>query len=296
MNPVTKLWEFYHLRSATDREAVPEHQDDGAIEVTGETGLVFVLIPGGTFWMGAQKDDPGKPNYDAQAESSESPVHRVVVHPFLLSRYEMTKGQWMRLTRSRIAGHYAIGESDFLGGQITAAHPVEQVDWYACNEMLVRSGLELPTEAQWEYGCRAGTGTPWSTGERRESLIGAVNLADQSASKVASWPSIDDWPELEDGFVVPAPVNKLRPNAWGLHHMHGNIAEWCRDAWGTYDKAVRSGDGFRQVVADRSSFRVARGGSFLHEVRRVRSAYRNAGAPAIRAADLGLRPVRAVLP
>ena len=96
------------------------------------------------------------------------------------------------------------------------------------NAVCRRLGLELPSEAQWEYGTRGGTTTAWWTGRARESLVGAVNLAGQSAARAgAPWQEIKDWPELDDGFAVHAPVDAFRPNPLGLHDVHGNLWEWC---------------------------------------------------------------------
>ena len=300
MNPRTLLWEFYHLRSAWNPDAgtdaadltIPTHREDGSIEVTGDTGIVFVLLPGGTFSMGAQSGDPSAPNHDPLAYDDESPVHGVTLAPFFLARHEVTQGQWLRLTGADNPSQYRPG-----WGNVTLAHPVEQVDWPTSDRVTRRHQLLLPTEAQWEYGCRASTTTPWWTGVDRESLVLegiAANLADQAASRDgATFPAIADWPELDDGWVVHAPVDALRPNAWGLFHVHGNLWEWCRDALGGYGVSARAGDGLRQVQAGSSSSRVYRGGGFGNPARNARSAYRGRNAPTIRDYYLGLRVSRA---
>jgi formylglycine-generating enzyme required for sulfatase activity len=107
-------------------------------------------------------------------------------------------------------------------------HPVEQVDWWECNETLERLGLVLPSEAQWEYGARAGSATPWSTGEAKESLSGAANLADRYAQEHGGegWESVEVW--LDDG-KRPRSRRRFAPNDFGLHDVHGNVWEWCRD-------------------------------------------------------------------
>jgi hypothetical protein len=99
-NPVTHLWEFYELRSAWDGKqdpraiAIPAHEpDDGSIKVTGDTGIVFVLLPGGSFRMGAQGADTSSANFDSDADDWESPVVTVSLSAFLLARYELTQGQ-----------------------------------------------------------------------------------------------------------------------------------------------------------------------------------------------------------
>ncbi len=302
MNPETKLWEFYELRSAWDGTGdpaeieIPQHIMESArvghIEVTADTGIVFVLLPGGAFTMGAQKVDPDGPNYDPNARGDETP-HRVTLAPFFLARHELTQGQWRRLTSSE-PSYYKAGSSH--GGQrISWSNPVEQIDWSDCDRWLTWHGMALPTEAQWEYGCRAGTTTPWWTGPDRETLRGAVNIADQSAKVVAANATeIADWPDLEDGFVVHAPVDALRSNAFGLHHMPGNVWEWCRDWHGAYSWSVEPEDGLRQVAAGSSSYRIRRGGSFNVAVRYARSADRDRTAPAFSSNYLGARSARAV--
>jgi formylglycine-generating enzyme required for sulfatase activity len=131
-----------------------------------------------------------------------------------------------------------------------------------CRKLLTRWGLELPTEAEWEYGCRAGTSWPWWTGAERGSLQGAANLANQTAAAKAARRNIKEWSEQEDGYVLHAPVDALRANAWGLHHVHGNLWEWCRDLYGrSYDS------------------RVSRGGGFLYAARFARASNRSNNTP-----------------
>src|SRR5262249_31773721 len=156
----TKLWEFYELRSAWDgvRDpaaiAIPRPADDGSIEVTGDTGIVFVLLPGGRFTMGAQRRDPDGPDFDPQAEDGETP-HEITLAPFFLARHELTQAQWARLWSGdpalRWPSFYRVG-ADYHGiGKVQAHHPVENVSWEMCDLLLRRSGLLFPTEAQWEY-------------------------------------------------------------------------------------------------------------------------------------------------
>src|SRR5262245_14954565 len=158
---------------------------------------------------------------------------------------------------------------------------------------MVHLGLVLPTEAQWEYAARAGTKTPWWTGAKKESLEGAANLADQSAARIgAPWSGIADWPELDDGWVVHAPVNTFRANPFGLLNVHGNVWEWCRDWLGPYGSPMHDGDGEREVGEKR--YKVSRGGSFHHEAAYARSSMRNNSVPETRSNHLGLRPARRI--
>ena len=183
----------------------------------------------------------------------------------------------------------------FDGRQNSLLHPVEQVSWDDCTQALGRMELLLPTEAQWEYAARAGTTTPWSSGATRDSLEDHANLADRAATRAgATWPTIADWPELDDGYSVHAPVDTYQPNPFGLFNIHGNVWEWCRDEYALYDSPVHEGDGERVASGGRN--RVNRGGSFYHTAQQARSAYRNNSAPDMRINHLGLRPTSAVQP
>jgi len=169
------------------------------------------------------------------------------------------------------------------------------VSWTECAETTRRLGLLLPTEAQWEYAVRAGTRTPWWTGSAKESLLGAANLADRAGTRVnAAWPGIADWPELDDGWPVHAPVDEFRANPFGLHGVHGNVWEWCRDWFGPYGEIERPGDGERLATDHR--WRVNRGGSYTHEAAFARSSRRNNSPPETRTNHLGVRPSRALDP
>jgi len=318
-NPVTGLMEFYHLRSAWDGRSnpreitIPEHDPKtGAIEVTSETGIVLVLLPGATFTMGAQQKDEDGPNYDRQPQALgraiwnsyaikqdagavanvvdqlmqvsgrgiTSPVHEVTLAPFFLARHELTQGQWARLwsggAQRRQPSRYSTGDSNFVGGKLTDSHPVEQVDWTMCDELLTRQGLSLPSEAQWEFGCRGATTTPWLC--ELDELRRYANVSDESWS---------------DDYVVHAPVGSFEPNAFGLYDVHGNVNEWCLDEFGFYEGPVRPGDGLR-LESDGSASRAYRGGGFSGDKFSTRSASRNRNASTFRTADLGLRAARSL--
>jgi len=274
-DPESKLWEFAHLE--TGEPAV--RGADGKLVVTEETGLVFVLLPGGTFQMGAQSMDPTKPNYDPQARDDEGPVHEVTLSAFFLSKYEMTQGQWERFVGKN--------PSNFKPGNFAKSlvNPVEQVSWLDCMEVMGRLGLSLPSEAQWEYGARGRTTTAWWTGSERETLRGAANLADHSA----------DWPERDDGYLGHAPVNEFRPNAFGLHNAHGNVWEWCLDGYDDnfYGKAATKDP---VSLPEGSFYRGFRGGSLGNAAVHARSADRYSAMPSFALSDLGLRPARAIAP
>ncbi|MFT7479923.1 MAG: serine/threonine protein kinase/formylglycine-generating enzyme required for sulfatase activity [Gammaproteobacteria bacterium] len=274
-DPHSGLWEFAHLQSG----AAPARRSDGTHEVLPETGFVFTLIPGGSFLMGAlppstPEAEPGA--RDPFAGNDEAPVRRVELAPFFLSKYETTRAQWKRLSGD--APSY-FTDADLLdSSRITSAdtlpiHPVEQVSWHTAIEVLQRHGLTLPTEAQWEYSARAGTATVWWTGDVRETLRNVANIADRSAQRAGQdWPTIDEWPDLDDGYPFHAPVDAFAPNPFGLHHMLGNIYEWCLDGYADYTLEPAAGTGYR--TGEASEARVLRGGSFVVAARKARCADR----------------------
>jgi formylglycine-generating enzyme required for sulfatase activity/serine/threonine protein kinase len=283
------LWEFAHLQTGA---APLRDAQSGELALEEDCGIVFVLVPGGTFSMGAQARDSARPNFDPQARDNEGPVNEVTLDPFFISKYEMTQGQWLRFTGNNPSLYRPGLASNVDGTPHTLLNPVEQVSWEDCEQVLARLDLVLPTEAQWEYAARAGTTTPWSTGAKRDSLEGAANLADQAAQRAgANWPGIADWPELDDGFSADAPVDALRPNPFGLHNVHGNVWEWCRDLYApNYEDALEGGEGERTSGDDR--WRVNRGGGFLQSAAYARSAYRSNSAPNFSINHLGVRPAR----
>lgn len=297
-NPVTKLWEFYDLASAwngVDDPAtlpIPEHRPDGSIATDGATGIVFVLLPGGTFAMGAQAQDPDAANFDPDAPAFVGPVQQVELDAFLMARHEVTQGQWARLCTAangqRPSG-YPAGNEDYVGGTIDDAHPVEKVTWTVTMQVLGEHGMTLPTEAQWEYGCRAGTTTPWWSGPDSASLQGCANVYDQTAATRALKRELHE--AFDDGHTIHAPVGSFRANPFGLFDTHGNVGEWCLDAPAPNGIGFHPGDGARRqgtMPNDRSQ----RGGSYQQQGRSGRSSMWVIGPPETRAIDLGVRAVR----
>ena len=263
---------------------------DGKLIMNEDVGLVFVLLPGGSFMMGAQASDPGGPNYDPQAQNSEGPPHEAFLTPFFLSKYEFAQGPWLRFTGENPSQYKP-------GGTLVESllNPVEQVSWTQSDLACKRLGLALPTEAQWEYAARGGTTTPWWTGTEERSLDGAVNLSDLSAARMArggngTLRECVEW--LDDGYPVHAPIDALRPNPFGFHHMTGNVWEWCADGYDArfyWDSPLR--DPFREP-GDLEN-RVNRGGGFVTDYTALtRSSYRYGNMSETAQNTLGFCPAR----
>ncbi len=293
-DPDSGLFEFLHLQ--THEGPVPSRNSSGRLPVTEKTGIILVLLPGGEFDMGAIPPGRGRsvgtPNCDPEAISFEAPVHPVRVSPFLLAKYEMTQGQWLRVTNENPSEFST--ERDYSEATNPLLHPVESVSWDDCRQLMTRLGLALPTEAQWEYAARAGTSTIWWTGNEKSSLEGAANIADLRLKKGHGLPTwdYDDW--LDDGHSVHAPVGSYLPNPSGLHDIHGNVWEWCEDRFSAYTRRTISGDQPRSNPT--SLLRINRGGSFSRSARNVRTARRRFNDPDYKFDDLGVRPARRLNP
>jgi formylglycine-generating enzyme required for sulfatase activity/tRNA A-37 threonylcarbamoyl transferase component Bud32 len=250
-DPITSLWEFAHPSSGE----LPARGADGRFVVGDATGVVFVLLPGGPVTVGSQRDKREQPNYDPDARLNEGKPNTVTLEPLLIGKYELTQAQWMRLTGGANPAEAQPGSAFAKKLKITLAHPVEMVSWNACTRVLRQYGLTLPTEAQWEYAARGETSTPWFTGAEPASLRGQVNIADATAAAAgAEWFELfglrllpdDVRAEFKDGYVWHAPVDVLAANGFGLHHVAGNVWEWCRDSYTRYgDAPARPRDGLR---------------------------------------------------
>ena len=277
-NPNSRLWEFIDLGTLPEgQHPQPSRRADGTLDCAAGHGVVFVLLPAEAALIGSRvateaeteaknRGEATSPEIDWAGESNESPKHLVPLAPFFLSKYELTQSQWERLT--------GVDPSVSANG---LQRPVETVSWYACARWTQLTAMLLPTEAQWEYGCRAGTTTPWWTGPNAESLQRAAALR---------------YGPVASGTAV---VGTLNANAFGLHDTLGNVCEWCRDEKRPYDdrNLARPGDGLRGGDAS-AQLRVYRGGSVHYDAKDARSAYRDYYAPGHRNVDLGVRPSRRV--
>jgi formylglycine-generating enzyme required for sulfatase activity len=265
--PASGLWLFADVSVGR----LPARDTAGAPVLDSDSALVFVLLPGGRAEIGSP--EPGDP----LARAHEFPRRTVELAPFFLAQHELTQAQWTRLTGSN-PSYLPISLAALPS--FRAGHPVDTVSWEDCRRVLGNAGLELPTEAQWEYAARAGTRGAWWCGSEPESLEGRVNAAlhgDASAAR-----------ESEN-------VLGGTPNPWGFHHILGNIAEWTRDAY-VPDHAgkLRERDGEAQGPG--SSLRVVRGGSFLSPAAELRCAARDEQSPGTRSAWIGVRPARMLEP
>ncbi len=299
------LWEFWHVLSG----AQPGRDGGtGRWRVDPETALILVLLPGGSSAMGSQRirlpsgaqprnwaekyalsresQDYGQPFHDPGADRDETFFERVELEPLLVSKFELTQAQAVRALEANPSQHH---DSATLGGQ---THPVEGLSWHAAQRAAARLDLALPTEAQWEYACRAGRTTPFATGEEFETLQGHANLADRTFVAGQSRATGFETPELEDGFVCHAPVGSFQPNAFGLHDMHGNVWEWCLDR-DLPNVPPRAKDGLRETDAAGAEG-VIRGGSWNTGARDCRCANRLNFDRNNTDGDVGVRLVRAL--
>ncbi|HZN39260.1 MAG TPA: bifunctional serine/threonine-protein kinase/formylglycine-generating enzyme family protein [Planctomycetota bacterium] len=280
-DPQTHLLEFAHLETGS----VPARDaKTGALQITAATGLVLVLLPGGSCLVGLCEPGASRPALDPPEESLD-------LRPFLLSKYEMTQAQWQTIM-GKNPSHYQPG-SPRGGKPVDLRHPVESVSAVDCAVLLRRLDMLLPTDAQWEYACRAGTETTWYTGDDPASLQGHANIADEGSRKF--YP--EGWsfePGIADGYGATAPVGTYAANPFGLHDMHGNVMEWCRDGWQESPGAARAGDGLREGRSGTARVQVFRGGRYSDRATAVRCAYRGFGDPQHSDHTIGLRPSRAL--
>lgn len=214
--------------------------------------LEMVQIPGGSFKMGSSLGE-------VQRHIDEEPQHLVKVPGFFMGKYEVTQAQWKAL-----ASFPKFNPSHFKGN----TRPVERVSWNDavefCKRLSRKTGrtYRLPSEAEWEYACRAGTFTPFYFGETITTNLVNYNGKDTYAAA----------PKGEYRHRT-TDVRSFPPNSFGLYDMHGNIWEWCQDNWhSNYNGAPT--DGSAWIDNDNTS-RVLRGGSWFHKPEFCRSAYRN---------------------
>ncbi|GBU26780.1 serine/threonine protein kinase [Treponema sp. R8-4-B8] len=242
----------------------------------------MVRIQGGTFTMGSPSSEPSR-------NSNEGPQHQVTVSSFYMGRYEVTQKEYQEVMGTN--------PSNFKGDNL----PVEQVSWYDaieyCNKRSQKEGLtpaytrngdnvtwnknangyRLPTEAEWEYACRAGTTTPFSTGN---------NVTTSQANYDGNYPYNNN--AKGEYRQKTTAVGSFSPNALGLYDMHGNVREWCWDWYGDYTSGAQTDP----MGASSGSYRVLRGGNWNNYGMFLRSASRYGSYPYVRYYDIGFRLVR----
>ncbi len=300
INPATKLLEFYDLRSAWDGTSdpqtipIPRLATDGSIRVEPETGIVFVLLPGGEQDLGGQNEDPNAPRYEKTQYALNPPCH-IRLDPFLIARHEVTRAQWQRLwtwDRSESEPTFFRGDGKAAGKGMYPNNPVDNVSWHMADLLTSRHGMSLPTQLQWEYACRGGTTTPWWCGTTQRDLQGKANLCDKTGARLfRHWGAPTPF---DDEYVFHAVVGTFAPNPFGLHDVHGNVWEWCHDTWAT-KVAPRDGDGRRGEAAN-TGLADQCGGGFESSADHARSAYSIHQKKDSRSGDVGLRPIRQLHP
>ena len=227
--------------------------------------LEMVLIPDGNFMMGSPKDE-------LERSEDESPQHLVNIQQFCIGKYPVTQAQWKAVAAlPQVNIELEADPSNFKGEQ----RPVEQVSWYDavefCDRLSKFTGrpYSLPSEAEWEYACRAGTKTPFHFGETITS-----ELANYDANYTYGAGEKGTYRE-ETTVVGSFGV----ANAFGLYDMHGNVLEWCLDDWhDNYEGAPTDGsawfDNKNDNLYQREGNAVLRGGSWIYNLRYCRSASR----------------------
>jgi formylglycine-generating enzyme required for sulfatase activity len=249
-----------------------------------DVGLEMVAIPSGKFMMGSPESEPDR-------WEDESPQHAVTVEPFFIGKYLVTQDQWRTIaSTSRIERELNPNPSDFKGDD---NRPVENVSWEEavefCQRLSLKTGRDyrLPTEAEWEYACRAGSITPFHFGETiTTDLANYRGVDDENLNWSGSYgKGIKGIYRQET-----TPVDTFPPNAFGLYDMHGNVWEWCLDHWhNSYQNAPV--DGSTWISNDNNAERVVRGGSWGNDPRDCRSATRTCDTPGLRSFNIGFRVV-----
>ncbi len=263
--------ELHIERSKIQVQAIHEPLDENV-------DLLLIQIPGGTFMMGS-------PDSEAAREDSEGPQHRVNIPNFWMGQSPVTQAQWRIVSQyEQVNRELDPDPSEFKGDR----NPVENVSWYEaaefCDRLSQQTGRKyrLPTEAEWEYACRAGTTTPFHFGETLSSEYANYNAEDiYGPGKVGTF----------RGKTTPIDDSQVG-NSFGLLDMHGNVYEWCLDHWHeNYDNAPT--DGSAWLTDNDQASRILRGGSWINYPWYCRSASRFHFYPDNTDVNIGFRIVLA---
>jgi len=253
----------------TNEISSESHQPEQGKVITNATGMKLVYIPAGSFMMGSPSNEKGPPE--------EGPQHEVrISEGFWMGQTEVTQGQYKSVMNAEPwSGKERVQKS--------ANNPAVYVNWddavEFCRKLSQQEGktYRLPTEAEWEYACRAGTTTRFSFGDR-DSSLGDYAWFRDNARKVNE--------------KYAHSVGQKKPNPWGMYDMHGNVWEWCNDWYaegkGYYGESPRNDP----TGPDTGSIRVGRGGGWNYPPHRCRSACRFFSAPLYRPDYLGFRVAR----
>lgn len=295
--------------AADERNAVDEASALTAI--LKELGISLVRIESGRFQMGSA--DPARFGGFSQ---SEGPQHSVVIsQDLLVARHEVTVGQFQKfvshtdyVTEAEQTGNGCNG-LDVASGNVvrksacvwsspgfrqTDDHPVVCVSWNDamafCQWLTSKTGqtFRLPTEAEWEYCCRAGSDRMFATGDDANSLGRIANCGDLSLKALCR--SLTSTAEWDDSYPFPAPVGSFQANTFGIYDMHGNVGEWCLD-WFDADYFARSPEVDPRGPEQADTWRVVRGGSWYNSPVSCRSSGRHDGVPTEASTTNGFRVV-----
>lgn len=250
--------------------------------LAGKLPLRMMQIPGGSFMMGS-------PETELDRQASEGPQHQVTADSFFMGKYPITQTQWQFVAGLKpVERILEMNPSQFKGDN----HPVEQVTWYEAVEFCVRLSrftqkqYQLPTEAQWEYACRAGTTTAFYFGETISTKLANYRGTDDAINNWSG--SYGNGLKGDYRHETTAVDSFDAANVFGLCDMHGNVWEWCVDHWHeNYNGAPK--DGSAWLTEDESTFRVTRGGSWDFSPRYCRSAKRLSYRPDGRNLTSGFR-------
>jgi formylglycine-generating enzyme required for sulfatase activity len=319
---ITGLGSFTLASAQESKEAGRKKQ------ITNSIGMKLVLIAAGEFKMGSGESAEATAAFFNKAYAAdlrkanffkdEHPQHRVrITKPFYLGAYHVMRGQFRQFVKDtgyktdaeKGANSGAYGwnpdkkKFEFnkkyswrnTGFEQTDEHPVVNVSWNDavafCKWLSRKEGktYRLPTEAEWEYACRAGTTTRYYSGDDPETLARAGNVADATAK--VKFPDWKETIEASDGYVFTSPVGSFQPNAFGLYDMHGNAWQWCMDWYGKKYYAKSPADD--PIGPDSGDSRVVRGGSWNSRPNFARSSIRAGNSPDNRNFDAGFRVARA---
>ncbi len=260
-----RKWE--QTQEIKEKDAVTSTTTVPASPITNSIGMEFVYIPPGTFMMGSPADEPGR--YDRENQHSVE-----LTSGFYMQITEVTQAQWETVMKVSSPSYFHNCGPDC---------PVEQVSWndiqefiWKLNQMERARAYALPTEAEWEYACRAGTETRFHWGDDAD-----CNKANYGVAFVHN-----ECTSVNPGRTMK--VASFPPNAWGLYDMHGNVWEWCRDRFDLYPVKEATDPVGAYATVDR----IYRGGSWSVNSRYCRSANRDGDVPNARLSGLGFRLVR----